>query len=106
MVELDNRTEEGLQALSPVLSSRRTQEEPGDSLKSAPSLPPLKELTAPTRIYDLSEAKAEDSSQKSEIQELEYLEQERSEAGDSCSKQSGRSEVLLRLDLTSEVLSN
>ncbi|XP_041518226.1 centrosome-associated protein 350 isoform X3 [Microtus oregoni] len=106
VVELDNRTEEGLQASSPVLSSRRTQEEPGDSLKSAPSLPPLKELTAPTRIYDLSEAKAEDSSQKSEIQELEYPEQERSEAGDSCSKQSGRSEVLLRLDLTSEILSN
>lgn len=106
MVESDNRIEEGLQASSPVLSSRKTQEEPGDSLKSAPSLPPLKELTAPSRIYDLSEAKAEDSSQKSEIQELEYPEQERSETGDACSKQSGRSEVLLRLDLTSEILSN
>lgn len=106
MVESDNRIEEGLQASSPVLSSRKTQEEPGDSLKSAPSLPPLKELTAPSRIYDLSEAKAEDSSQKSEIQELEYPEQERSETGDTCSKQSGRSEVLLRLDLTSEILSN
>lgn len=106
MVESDNRIEEGLRASSPVLSSRKTQEEPGDSLKSAPLLPPLKELTAASRIYDLSEAKAEDSSQKSEIQELEYPEQERSETGDTCSKQSGRSEVLLRLDLTSEILSN
>lgn len=94
------------QASSPVMSLRKTQTERGDSLESAPSLPPLVELSAPNRVYDVSEAKAEDSSQKSEIQEIEYTKPEKSEAEDACSKQSGRSEVLLKLDLTSEILSN
>ncbi|MEJ1270199.1 centrosomal protein 350 [Cricetulus griseus] len=98
--------EEHLQASSPVVSSRKTGSEQGDSLESAPSLPPLMESRAPSRIYDVFEAKAEDSSQKSEIQELEYTKLEKSETEDACSKQSGRSEVLLRLDLNSEILSN
>ncbi|XP_036057666.1 LOW QUALITY PROTEIN: centrosome-associated protein 350 [Onychomys torridus] len=95
VVELDSRIEEHLQASSPVLSSRKTQTESGDSLRSAPN-----------RIYDLSEAKTEEASQKSEIQELEYTQLEKSEAEDACSGQSEGPEVLLRLDLTSEIPSN
>ncbi|XP_051003577.1 centrosome-associated protein 350 [Acomys russatus] len=106
VVELDNRIEEHLQTSSPVLSSRKTQTESVDSLESAPSLSPLKELNAASRIYDVSEAKAEESSQKSEIQEIEYTKLEKSEVEDACSERSGGSEVLLKLDLASEILSN
>ncbi|XP_076403770.1 centrosome-associated protein 350 isoform X6 [Peromyscus maniculatus bairdii] len=106
VVELDSRIEEHLQASSPVLSSRKTRTESGDSLRSAPSLPAPKELSAPNGIYDLSEAKAEEASQKSEIQEIEYTQPEKSETEDACSGQSERPGVLLRLDLTSEIPSN
>ncbi|XP_052056474.1 centrosome-associated protein 350 isoform X2 [Apodemus sylvaticus] len=104
-LELDGRIEH-LQASSSVLSSRKTQTESRDSLESAPSLSPMRELNASDRIYDVSEAKAEDSSQKSEIQEIDSMKLERSEGEDACCKQSGGSEVLLKLDLTSETLSN
>ncbi|XP_076797485.1 centrosome-associated protein 350 isoform X2 [Arvicanthis niloticus] len=103
-VELDSRVEH-LQASSPVLSSRKTQTESRDSLESTPSLSPVKELNAPEQIYDVSEAKVEDSSQKSEIQETESMKLERSEVGDACCQPSGASEVLLKLELTSETLS-
>ncbi|EDL39399.1 mCG145690 [Mus musculus] len=104
-VELDSRIEH-LQASSPDLSSRKAQTESRDSLESAPSLSPVKELNAPDRIYDVSEAKAEDTSQKSEIQEIESMKLESSEVEDACCKQSGGSEVLLKLDLASETLSS
>ncbi|KAL1774768.1 centrosome-associated protein 350 [Sigmodon hispidus] len=104
VVELDSQREGYLQASSPALSPRKTRTDSGDSLQSAPSLPPLKELNASTRIYDLSEAKADESSQKSEIEELEHRKVEKSKTEDTCSKQSERSAVLLRLDLTSEIL--
>ncbi|XP_031241243.1 centrosome-associated protein 350 isoform X2 [Mastomys coucha] len=104
-IEVDSWIEH-LQASSPVLSSRKIQTESRDSLESAPSSSPVKELNAPDWIYDVSEAKAEDSSQKSEIQEVESMKLERSEVEDACCKQSGASEVLLKLDLTSETLSN
>lgn len=103
--ELDSRIEH-LQASSPVLSSRKTQTESRDSLESTPSLSPVKELNAPDQIHDVSESKAEDSSQKSEIQEIESIKLERSEGEDASCKQSGGSEVLLKLDLTSGTLSS
>lgn len=105
VVELDSQVEH-LQTSSPVLSSRKTRTESVDSLESAPSLSPLKELSVPNRVYDVSDAKAEDSSQKSEIQEIDYTKLEKSEVEDASSKHSGESEVLLRLDLTSEILPN
>lgn len=104
-VESDSRIEH-LQASSPVLSSRKTQTGSRDSLESTPSLSPVKELNAPNQIYDVLESKAEDSSQKSEIQEIESMKLERSEVEDASCKQSGGSEVLLKLDLTSETLSD
>ncbi|EDM09502.1 rCG46291 [Rattus norvegicus] len=104
-VELDSRIEH-LQASSPVLSSRKTQTESRDSLESTPSLSPVKELNAPDQIYDVSESKAEDSTQKSEIEEIESIKLERSEGEDASCKQSGGSEVLLKLDLTSGTLSS
>ncbi|XP_062959974.1 centrosome-associated protein 350 [Cynocephalus volans] len=109
MIELDSRAEEHFQTPSPILkSSRKTREESGDSLESVPSLPLLEELNTPNRILDVSDAKVE-SSQKSEIQEIEYAKLEESEIEDVYSKQSGKSDVLLKLDLeqgdSSEILS-
>ncbi|KAM9108669.1 centrosome-associated protein 350 isoform 2-T3 [Megaptera novaeangliae] len=111
MIELDSRTEEHFQTSSPILrSSRRTRAESGDSLENVPSLPLLKELTASNRILDVSDAKVEEeSSQKSEIHEVEYAKLEESAIEDAYSKQSGKPDVFLKLDLeqgdSSEILS-
>ncbi|XP_057582084.1 centrosome-associated protein 350 isoform X2 [Hippopotamus amphibius kiboko] len=111
MIELDSRTEEHFQTSSPILrSSRRTRAESGDSLENVPSLPLLKELNASNRILDVSGAKVEEeSSQKSEIQEVEYAKLEESAIEDAYSKQSRKSDVFLKLDLeqgdSSEILS-
>ncbi|KAL6035018.1 hypothetical protein STEG23_006165 [Scotinomys teguina] len=102
VVELDSQIEEHLQASPAVLSQRKTRTESGDSLESVSPLPPPKESSAPSRIYDLSEAKAEEASQKSEIQEIEYTQLEKRETEDAWSRQSERPEVLL----TSEIPSN
>ncbi|XP_022363845.1 centrosome-associated protein 350 isoform X2 [Enhydra lutris kenyoni] len=109
VIELDRQTEEHFHTSSPILrSSRRTRAESGDSLENVPSLPLLKELNAPSRILDVSDAQ-EDSSQKSEIQEVDYTKLEAPVIEDACSKQSGKSDVLLKLDLeqgdSSEILS-
>ncbi|XP_044123148.1 centrosome-associated protein 350 isoform X2 [Neovison vison] len=109
VIELDRQTEEHFHTSSPILrSSRRTRAESGDSLENVPSLPLLKELNVPNRILDVSDAQ-EDSSQKSEIQEVDYTKLEASVIEDACSKQSGKSDVLLKLDLehgdSSEILS-
>ncbi|XP_045838172.1 centrosome-associated protein 350 isoform X1 [Meles meles] len=109
VIELDRQTEEHFHTSSPILrSSRRTRAESGDSLENVPSLPLLKELNAPNRILDVSDVQ-EDSSQKSEIQEVDYTKLEASVIEDACSKQSGKSDVLLKLDLeqgdSSEILS-
>ncbi|KAI5762895.1 CEP350-like protein [Gulo gulo luscus] len=109
VIELDRQTEEHFHTSSPILrSSRRTRAESGDSLDNVPSLPLLKELNAPNRILDVSDAQ-EDSSQKSEIQEVDSTKLEASVIEDACSKQSGKSGVLLKLDLeqgdSSEILS-
>ncbi|XP_036700659.1 centrosome-associated protein 350 isoform X1 [Balaenoptera musculus] len=111
MIELDSRTEEHFQTSSPILrSSRRTRAESGDSLENVPSLPLLKELTASNRILDVSDAKVEEeSSQKSEIHEVEYAKLEESAIEDAYSKQSRKPDVFLKLDLeqgdSSEILS-
>ncbi|XP_058395946.1 centrosome-associated protein 350 [Diceros bicornis minor] len=101
VVELDSRTEEHFQTSSPILrSSRKTRAESGDSLENVPSLPLLKELNAPNRILDVLDAKVkEESSEKSEIQEVEYTKLEPRVIEDAYSKQSGKSDVLLKLDL-------
>ncbi|XP_059002945.1 centrosome-associated protein 350 isoform X4 [Mustela lutreola] len=109
VIELDRQTEEHFHTSSPILrSSRRTRAESGDSLENVPSLSLLKELNVPNRILDVSDAQ-EDSSQKSEIQEVDYTKLEASVIEDACSKQSGKSDVLLKLDLeqgdSSEILS-
>ncbi|XP_068842446.1 centrosome-associated protein 350 [Capricornis sumatraensis] len=110
MTELDGRTEEHFQT-SPILrSSRRTRAESGDSLENVPSLFLLKELNASYRILDVSGAKAEEeSSQKSEIQEVDYAKLEESAIEDAYSKQSRKADVFLKLDLeqgdSSEILS-
>lgn len=110
MTELDGRTEEHFQT-SPILrSSRRTRAESGDSLENVPSLSRLKELNASYRILDVSGAKAEEeSSQKSEIQEVDYAKLEESAIEDAYSKQSRKADVFLKLDLeqgdSSEILS-
>ncbi|XP_026941955.1 centrosome-associated protein 350 isoform X1 [Sagmatias obliquidens] len=111
MIELDSRTEEHFQTSSPILrSSRRTRADSGDSLENVPSLPLLKELTASNRILDVSDAKVEkESSQKSEIHEVEYAKLEESAIEDAYSKQSRKPDVFLKLDLeqgdSSEILS-
>ncbi|KAF3823324.1 hypothetical protein GH733_010760, partial [Mirounga leonina] len=111
VIELDRQTEEHFQTSSPILrSSRRTRAESGDSLENVPSLPLLQEVNAPNRILDVSEAKVEeDPSQKSEIQEVDYTKLEASVIEDAYSKQSRKSDVLLKLDLeqgdSSEILS-
>ncbi|XP_047376138.1 centrosome-associated protein 350 [Sciurus carolinensis] len=110
MIELDSRTEESLQTPSPVLrSSRKSRAESGDSLENVLSLPQLKELNASTRILGVLDAKVEESNQKSEIQEVEYVKLEKSEIEGAYSKLSGKSDVLLKLDLkqgdSSETLS-
>ncbi|XP_043778701.1 centrosome-associated protein 350 isoform X3 [Cervus elaphus] len=110
VTEFDSRTEEHFQT-SPILrSSRRTRAESGDSLENVPSLSLLKELNASHRILDVSGAKAEEeSSQKSEIQEVEYAKLEESAIEDAYSKQSRKADVFLKLDLeqgdSSEILS-
>ncbi|XP_069402297.1 centrosome-associated protein 350 isoform X8 [Ovis canadensis] len=110
MTELDGRTEEHFQT-SPILrSSRRTRAESGDSLENVPSLSLLKELNASYRILDVSGAKAEEeSSQKSEIQEVDYAKLEESAIEDAYSEQSRKADVFLKLDLeqgdSSEILS-
>lgn len=110
MTELDGRTEEHFQT-SPILrSSRRTRAESGDSLENVPSLSLLKELNASYRILDVSGAKAEEeSSQKSEIQVVDYAKLEESAIEDAYSKQSRKADVFLKLDLeqgdSSEILS-
>uniref|UniRef100_A0A8C3YK29 Centrosomal protein 350 n=1 Tax=Catagonus wagneri TaxID=51154 RepID=A0A8C3YK29_9CETA len=101
MIELDSRAEEHFQTSSPILrSSRRTGAESGDSLENVPSLPLLKELNASNRILDVSDTKVEEeSSQKSEVQEVEYAKLEESAIEDACYKQSRKSDVFLKLDL-------
>uniref|UniRef100_A0A8C9DET9 Centrosomal protein 350 n=1 Tax=Prolemur simus TaxID=1328070 RepID=A0A8C9DET9_PROSS len=108
VIEWDSRTED-FQIPSPIVRvSRKTGAESGDSLENIPSLPLLKELNVPTRILEVSEAKVEESSKKSEIQEVESTKLEDSEIKDACSKQR-KSDVLLKLDLeqgdSSEILS-
>ncbi|XP_058130797.1 centrosome-associated protein 350 isoform X1 [Dasypus novemcinctus] len=112
VIELDSRAEEHFQTISPTLrSSRKTRAESGDSLENVPSLPLLKELNVLNRILDVSEAKVkEESSQKSEIQEeVKYGKLEEGEIEDAYPLQSGKSDVLLKLDLeqgdSSEILS-
>ncbi|XP_053771526.1 centrosome-associated protein 350 [Desmodus rotundus] len=111
-IELDSRTEEHFQSSSPMLrSSRKTRAESGDSLENVPSLPLLKELNAPNRILDASGAKVveEEPSQRSEMQEVKYTKLEESPVDEAGFKQSGKSDVLLKLDLeqgdSSEILS-
>ncbi|XP_037001521.2 centrosome-associated protein 350 isoform X5 [Artibeus jamaicensis] len=113
--ELDSRTEEHFQSSSPILrSSRRTRAESGDSLENVPLLPLLKEfkeLNAPNRILDVSGAKVveEETSQRSEMQEIKYAKSEESPVDEASFKQSRKSDVLLKLDLeqgdSSEILS-
>ncbi|XP_069890438.1 centrosome-associated protein 350 isoform X4 [Dipodomys merriami] len=109
MIELDNLTEEHLQTSYSVhTSSRSPRAESGDSLENAPSHPFHKELSVPSRILGMSDATVEESAQKSEIQE-EYTKLEKSEIEDTYSKHSGKSDVLLKLDMkpgdSSEILS-
>ncbi|XP_032147142.1 centrosome-associated protein 350 isoform X4 [Sapajus apella] len=106
--EWDSGTED-FQTPSAVLrSSRKIREESGDCLENVPSLHLLKELNAASRILDVSDGKVEESSKKSEIQEVEYTKLKESKIEDTCSKQ-GKSDVLLKLDLeqgdASEILS-
>ncbi|XP_058430441.1 centrosome-associated protein 350 isoform X3 [Marmota monax] len=103
MIELDSRTEEHLQTPSLILrSSRKTRAESGDSLENILSLPLLKELNASNIILDVLGAKVEESNQKSEIKEVEYAKLEESEIEGAYSKLSGKSDVLLKLDLKQE----
>ncbi|EPQ16425.1 Centrosome-associated protein 350 [Myotis brandtii] len=111
VIELDSRIEEHFQTSSPILrSSRKIRAESGDSIENIPSLPPPKELNAPNRILDVSDAKVEEeASQNSEIQEVKYTELEKSTVQEAYFKQSRKSDVLLKLDLeqgdSSEILS-
>nr|XP_037841798.1 centrosome-associated protein 350 isoform X7 [Chlorocebus sabaeus] len=106
--EWDSRTE-CFQTPSPVLrSSRKIREESGDSLENVPALHLLKELNAASRILDVSDGKVEESSKKSEIQEIEYTKLRKSKIEDAFYKE-GKSGVLLKLVLeqgdSSEILS-
>ncbi|XP_031513920.1 centrosome-associated protein 350 isoform X3 [Papio anubis] len=106
--EWDSRTE-CFHTPSPVLrSSRKIREESGDSLENVPALHLLKELNAASRILDVSDGKVEESSKKSEIQEIEYTKLKKSKIEDTFSKE-GKSGVLLKLVLeqgdSSEILS-
>lgn len=111
VIELDSRIEEHFQTLSPILrTSRKIKAESGDSLENIPSFPPPKELNAPNRILDVSDAKVEEeASQKSEIQAVKYTELEESTVEEAYFKQSRKSDVLLKLDLeqgdSSEIIS-
>ncbi|KAM6166448.1 LOW QUALITY PROTEIN: centrosome-associated protein 350 [Erethizon dorsatum] len=110
VIELDIQTEEYLQTPSPILrSSRKAREESGDSLENVLSLPLLKELNASDRIFDVSEAKVEESSKKPETQKVEYAKLEENEIEDACSKpsdtllkQGDSSEILLKKNLPSD----
>ncbi|XP_021120989.1 centrosome-associated protein 350 isoform X2 [Heterocephalus glaber] len=105
MIELDIQTEEYLQTPSPILrSSRKARAESGDSLENVFSLPFLKELNAPNRIFDVSEAKVEESSKKSETQKAEYAKLKESEIEDAYSKPSGKTDTLLKWENSSEIL--
>ncbi|KAM6219118.1 centrosome-associated protein 350 [Rhynchocyon petersi] len=104
-IELDSQAEEP----SPILrSSRRIRAESGDSLENVSS---LSLLNVPIRILDVSESLAEEASHKrSEIQEkIEHAKLEKSEIESAYFKHSGKSDVLLKLDLdqgdSSEILS-
>uniref|UniRef100_A0A673UZB6 Centrosomal protein 350 n=1 Tax=Suricata suricatta TaxID=37032 RepID=A0A673UZB6_SURSU len=110
VIELERQTEEHFQTSSPILrSSRKTRAKSGDSLEDVPSLSLLKELNAPNRILDVSDAKVEEASQKSEIQEVDYAKLEECVIEDAFSKQFRESDVLMKLDLeqgdSSEILS-
>lgn len=100
VIELDSRAEERLQTSSPILRSRRTRAESGDSLENVPLLPLLKELNAPNRILDVSDAKVEEvDSQKSEVQEVKYAKLEDNAIEDAYFKQIRKCDVLLKLEL-------
>ncbi|XP_004643522.1 centrosome-associated protein 350 [Octodon degus] len=109
VIELDIQTEEYLQTPSPILrSSRKARAESGDSLENVLSLPLLKELNSPNRIFDVSEAKIEESNEKSETQK-EYAKLEGGEIEDAYSKpsdilmkQGDSSEILLKKNLPSD----
>ncbi|XP_013376754.1 PREDICTED: centrosome-associated protein 350 isoform X2 [Chinchilla lanigera] len=110
VIELDIQTEEYLQTPSPILrSSRKARAESGDSLENVLSLPLLKELNTPNRMFDVSEANVEESSKKSETQKVEYTKLEEGEIEDACSKppdtlmkQGDSSEILLKNNLPSD----
>lgn len=96
VIELDSRTEEHFQTSSPNLRPLRIiRAESGDNLENVPSLPLLKELNVPNRILNASDANVE-SNQKSEIQDAKL---EESVIEGAYSKQSRKSDVLLKLDL-------
>uniref|UniRef100_A0A2K6GUJ8 Centrosomal protein 350 n=1 Tax=Propithecus coquereli TaxID=379532 RepID=A0A2K6GUJ8_PROCO len=108
VIEWDSQTED-FQIPSPIVrASRKTRAEAGDSLENVLPLPLLRELNVSNRILEVSEAKVEESIEKSEIQEVENAKLEESEIEDVCSKQR-KSDVLLKLDLeqgdSSEILS-
>ncbi|XP_053463940.1 centrosome-associated protein 350 isoform X1 [Nycticebus coucang] len=105
VIEWDSRTD--FQTPSPtVRSSRKTRAESGDSLENVLSLTLLKELNVPNRILEVSHAKVEESSRKSEIQEVENIKLEENEIEDACSKQR-KADVSLKLELvdSAEILS-
>ncbi|XP_063095798.1 centrosome-associated protein 350 isoform X3 [Cavia porcellus] len=110
VIELDIQTEEYLQTPSPILrSSRKARAESGDSLESVLPLPLLKELNASNRIFDVLEAKVEESNKKSETQKVEYAKLEESEIHDTCTKpsdtlvkQEDSSEIVLKKNLSSD----
>ncbi|XP_055965620.1 centrosome-associated protein 350-like, partial [Sorex fumeus] len=98
MVELDSRTEEHFQTSSPILrSSRKTRADPGASLENLPEV--LKDLNVPSRILDVSDIKAEEtSSQKSDVPDVGLVDSEESATGSTRSKPSEESDVLVKLD--------
>ncbi|XP_074164609.1 centrosome-associated protein 350 [Sminthopsis crassicaudata] len=81
--------------------SRRARAESGDYLENVPLLSPFKDVNT-DRISNVLDIRLEEEdSHKSEIQEEvgEYAKSEESEMEDSYSKLSGKSYVLLKLDL-------
>ncbi|XP_010628576.1 centrosome-associated protein 350 isoform X2 [Fukomys damarensis] len=107
MLELDIQTEEYLQTPSSILrSSRKARTESGDSLENVLSVPFLKELNAPNRIFDVSETKVEESIKKSETENAENAKLKESEIKDAYSKLSGKSDNLLKQGGSSEILLN
>ncbi|XP_074078266.1 centrosome-associated protein 350 isoform X2 [Macrotis lagotis] len=81
--------------------SRRARAESGDYLENVPLLSPFKDLNT-DRISSVLDIRLEEEyNHKSEIQEevIEYAKSEESEIEDTYSKHSGKSYVLLKLDL-------